>query len=427
MALAVVCLRAFAAGAVAFTDEVDFDSAFNDSTLRLDYVFGGTPSTPTVALADAWRLDGWSGRRHNLDRYLLHGNGRVTVTGVDGDTLYINTFSSLYSEWLELNDSVSRAFQHTVLVPLPRSEANIDLTLYDGRQQPIVSHCYKYRPGDYLVRVKKSAGYIVNAIHTGNWPGTHINVAILPEGFTADEMQRFDSLARVAVSAILSHQPFADMADRFDFRTIEVPSAESGVTVPRLGQWRDSAFGSHFSTFYSDRYLTTPNVFAMHDALAGVPYEHIIVLANVDEYGGGGIYNSYTLTTTGHPSFRPVVVHEFGHSFGGLADEYFYETDTMTDVYATDVEPWEPNVTALVDFDAKWRDMLTPGTPVPTPVDQTDTFPVGVYEGAAYSTHGLYRGADRCRMRVNDIDRFCPVCQRALRRLIIFLTQLDNN
>ena len=118
-----------------------------------------------------------------------------------------------------------------------------------------------------------------------------------------------------------------------------------------------------------------------------------------------------------------MVVHEFGHSFGGLADEYFYENDTMTDTTPLDVEPWEQNITTRVDFGSKWQDMLVKGTPIPTPVVESKRYPVGVYEGGGYSTKGVYRPADYCRMRVNEWPEFCPVCQRALRRLIDFYTQ----
>ena len=75
----------------------------------------------------------------------------------------------------------------------------------------------------------------------------------------------------------------------------------------QTGAWKHTAFGSHFDTFYSDRYLTTSRVKAINDALAGIPYEHIIILANTEQYGGGGIYNAFTLTTAHHPNFRPVV------------------------------------------------------------------------------------------------------------------------
>ena len=160
---------------------------------------------------------------------------------------------------------------------------------------------------------------------------------------------------------------------------------------------------------------------AIYDTVRGIPCEHIIILANTDEYGGGGIYNSYTITTTGHAAFGSVVVHEFGHSFGGLADEYFYDDDVMTDTYPTDVEPWEPNITTSPDS-PKWASMLAKDTPVPTPAEEADKWPVGVYEGAAYSSRGVYRPADHCRMRDNEAAAFCPVCQQALRSLIEFYT-----
>lgn len=394
-----------------------------DSTLRLDYVFSGI-ANPRISLAGASKSAGWYGRRHNMDRAPYNARGMVTMTdAVTGDTLFVNAFSSLYLEWTETGDSVERAFQHTLTLPLPDRAADVRVTLADNRLNTFAEHRYTYSPHDILVGRKPAPGYDVTDIHTGSHKKPQINVAILPEGFTEAEMGRFDSLATVTVQQILSHDPFHRLADRFSFRAVHVPSRDSGVSVPRLGQWRDTAFGSHFSTFYSDRYLTTPNVFAIHDALTGTPYDHIIILANVDEYGGGGIYNSYTLTTTGHRNFHPVVVHEFGHSFGGLADEYFYEEDVMSDTYPVDIEPWEPNVTTLTDFGSKWAQLLAPGTPVPTPADSADQYPVGVYEGAAYSTHGLYRPADNCRMRTNHAKDFCPACREALRRLILFLTE----
>ena len=122
---------------------------------------------------------------------------------------------------------------------------------------------------------------------------------------------------------------------------------------------------SHFDTFYSECYLTTLNLKDLHDQLAGIPYEHIIVLVNTPHYGGGGILNSYNLSMAHHRLTRPVVVHEFGHSFAGLADEYGYANEQIP-MYPHDVEPWEPNLTTLVHFDEKWKDMLPAHTPIPT-------------------------------------------------------------
>jgi hypothetical protein len=138
-------------------------------------------------------------------------------------------------------------------------------------------------------------------------------------------------------------------------------------------------------------------------------------------YGGGGILNSYNLSMTHHPQYRPVVVHEFGHSFGGLGDEYAYEQEQIP-MYPHDVEPWEPNLTTLTDFHGKWEDMIEKGTPRPTPSTPENKGKVGLYEGAGYSLKGVYRGMQDCRMRTNENPEFCPVCNRALQNLIKFYT-----
>ena len=209
-------------------------------------------------------------------------------------------------------------------------------------------------------------------------------------------------------------------------------SEDSGVSVPREGLWKNTAVGSNYDTFYSDRYLTTSCVWKMHDALCGVPYEHLVILANTDTYGGGGIFNSYTLTTAGHVAFRPVVVHEFGHSFAGLADEYYYD-DQFVEYYYPDIEPWEQNITTLHDFRSKWDDMLPKVIGIPTAPVEGDVWEnikggasadslVGVYEGAGYQSKGVYRPFPDCRMKTNAADAFCPVCQRAIARIIEFNT-----
>jgi hypothetical protein len=258
-------------------------------------------------------------------------------------------------------------------------------------------------------------------------PAHCIDVAIVAEGYTEGEMEQFYADAQTAAESLFDHAPFSELRDRFNIVAVAAPSRDSGVSVPRLNDWRETAFGAHFSTFYSDRYLTTTNIQALHDALAGIPYEHIIVLANTEEYGGGGIYNFYTLTAAHHKMFRPVVVHEFGHSFGGLTDEYYYEDDVILASYPTDVEPWEPNITSLVDFDAKWADMVAPKTAIPTRPDtvrgRVRMPEVGAYEGGGYFAKGIYRPSYDCRMRTNQCARFCPVCERSLRRLIEFYTE----
>ena len=155
--------------------------------------------------------------------------------------------------------------------------------------------------------------------------------------------------------------------------------------------------------------------------MAGTPYEHIIVLVNTSEYGGGGILNSYNLSMTHHPLFQKVVVHEFGHSFAGLADEYAYEQEQLS-IHPLDIEPWEPNITSLVNFKGKWENLLPKKYEVPTPVVGNKK-KIGLYEGAGYQMKGMYRGQEDCRMRSNNVPYFCTICQNHLRNLIRFYTE----
>lgn len=424
--LSLILAGAIAAGATA----QNFDDTFTDATLRLDYIFGGKvtgDSTQCTILLDGMaELPGWAGRKNRLKELPLEGNGQVTVTDERGDTLYRTSFSSLFHEWLATEEAAAtpRGFQNTFLVPMPKEPVTVEVKLLDNRHRPMAAMSHRVDPADILI-AKKGTSHVTphRYIHRSSRPDEAIDVAIMAEGYTVEEMDSFYRHAAIAVESILNHEPFKEKADCFNFVAVASPSLDSGLSIPRLGEWRKTAVGSHFSTFYSDRYLTTRDLQSMHDALAGIPYEHIIILANTDEYGGGGIYNSYTLTTARHRDFRPVVVHEFGHSFGGLADEYFYENDALDETYATDVEPWEPNLTTLHDFGSKWQGLLAPGTPVPTLATEADKWSVGVFEGGGYRFKGIYRPADECRMRNNTYPTFCPACRAALTALINFYTE----
>lgn len=413
--------------AVSSTRAQVFADHFADKTLRVDYIFNGNASGQAICLDGLSALPTWAGRKHHLAELPLQGNGQIIMrNAASGKTIYTTSFSSLFQEWLETDEArnVTKGFENTFLLPYPLQPVEIEITLLDPRRNVRASMKHIVHPNDVLIEQKGNSHITPHKylLHNDS-PEKCIDVAILAEGYTLQEMQTFYEDADIACKSIFDHEPFKSMKKRFNVVAVASPSTDSGVSVPRLNEWKHTAFGSHFSTFYSDRYLTTSRVKAIHDALAGIPYEHIIILANTEEYGGGGIYNSYTLTTAHHPMFRPVVVHEFGHSFGGLADEYFYDNDVMTDTYPLDIEPWEQNISTQVDFAAKWKDMLSENTPVPTPAEVSENYPIGVYEGGGYSAKGIFRPAENCRMRTNEYPAFCPVCQRALRRIIEFYTE----
>lgn len=406
-----------------------------EKTLRVDYVFSGTDKATEISLERLYSFDGWAGRTVNLDRVPVKGNGQISMTDVaTGKVIYMQSFSTLFQEWKTTEEATKlrKAFENTFLLPMPSAKAAVKVELYDSFGNVCASLNHIVDPSDILIKRMKPEPAPHRYLLKSGSPQEKIDVAIVAEGYTKEEAEQFYKDAQVAVDAILAHEPFGKYRDRFNFVAIALESKDSGVSVPREGLWKDTAVGSNYDTFYSDRYLTTSCVWKMHDALCGIPYEHLVILANTDTYGGGGIYNSYTLTTALHKDFKPVVVHEFGHSFAGLADEYYYD-DQFVEYYYPDSEPWEQNITTLFDFESKWDDMLPKIIQIPTPVEgnvwekiKAGTKPesiVGVYEGAGYQSKGVYRPYPDCRMKTNAAESFCPVCQRAIARIIEFYTE----
>lgn len=394
-------------------------------TLRVDYQFAGNTKAQHISVSRLSSFKGWAGRTAHLDSVLLAGNGDITLRDKrTGRTLYKQSFSTLFQEWLSTEEATltSRSFENTFLLPMPTDSAEVTVRLYNNKHRLMTELTHPVVPSDILIRNLDTHAVAPHRyLHQSGSPEQKIDVAIVAEGYTAAQADDFYGDAQVAVESILSHEPFKTYADRFNFVAVALPSADTDVSIPKEGLWRNTALGSHFSTFYSDRYLTTLNQFDLHDQLSGIPYEHIIILANTYTYGGGGILNAYTLTTTHHEAYRPVVVHEFGHSFAGLADEYYYD-DQYENYYSSDVEPWEQNITTLHNFDSKWKDLLPRKTEFPTRPDTKNLDRIGVYEGGGYMSHGVYRGYQDCRMKTNTCSAFCKVCQRAIERLIRFYT-----
>ena len=420
-----ILLCVIAVLAVSALQAQDFDASFSDSTLRLDYTFAGNANEQYVALGDMSKTPGWWGRRINLDSTPLEGNGDLTLTDAQTNrVIYKTSFSSLFQEWITTPEAetITRSFEFTLLVPMPLKSTVATLVLRDNTGKPS-THTFTINPSDVLIRDRASeAALPYTYIHQGGDSKECIDVVILAEGYTAEEMDIFMADAKITADEILSYEPFNTHRDKFNFIAVTSPSLDSNVSVPQEGAWRNTAVGSNFMTFYMPRYLTSSRVYDMYDLVTNIPCEHFVILANTDTYGGGGIYNSYTLTTAHHRDFKPVVVHEFGHSFAGLGDEYFYDNaDNNDEMHSLSHEPWEPNITTLVDFESKWADMVAEGVEIPTQVTEQRTreYVVGVYEGGGYRSKGIYRPTDVCRMRNNTAERFCPVCERAIERVIL--------
>lgn len=411
---------------------VAYDEWFDDATLRVDYTFTGTSCSQTIALDELRSSNGWYGRRVNLDSVPVRGNGQITMTDAEsGRTIYRMTFSTLFQEWQTSEEAAhtTKAFENVFQLPMPRRDADVRVQLYNTHNEISADYTHRVKVDDILIRPIPTTPV---ADHRVLWQGGDskeaIDLVILAEGYTAAERDTFYADAQVACDELLKYEPFASYRNSFNVTAVALESAESGVSIPHKNEWKNTALASSFDTFYSNRYLTTLRLKQLNNSLAGIPYEHILILANTDNYGGGGIYNSYTLVAAHHKMFKPVTVHEFGHSFAGLADEYFYD-DQYEEFYFPEIEPWEQNITTLKDFSSKWADMLPAGTPIPTPADglaDDDMQHIGVYEGGGYQSKGVYRPFVDCRMRTNEVPQFCAVCQRALSRIIEFYTKQQS-
>lgn len=407
----------------------EFSKRFDNATLRLDYIFAGNDNSQSIYLDRMKTFSGWYGRRTNMDTLPLQGNGTITVTDITGtDTLYVHSFSTLFQEWQGTEEAtrVARSFENSFLIPMPQEKVQVTVELKNMHNATKSYLKHAIDPADRLIckhADKETLPY--RYLHKAGDSKEKIDIVFIPEGYRTDEMEQFNKDCMESMESIFRHKPFNKLKDRFNFIAVEVPSEHSGVSVPKNNEWKSTAVGSHFNTFYSERYLTTSNIKKLYDILDGIPCESIVILANTDEYGGGGIYNNYMLSASRGPGYKSVIVHEFGHSFGGLADEYFYDDQYVT-MYPAGIEPWEQNLTTLTDFGSKWKDMLPKGTEIPTVADGKDRYTkVGVYEGGGYQSKGVYRPAQDCRMHTNQAPDFCPVCQRAIERLVNFLCHED--
>ena len=420
----------------------NFSDWFEDNTLRLDYVFAGDSAQAEIFFEQAFKQKQWAGRRCRLSEMYQRGNGQVRVyeKGTN-NVLYCNSFSTLFQEWQATEEAtrVRKCFETSYLVPLPKKPVDVCITLTDFHNRVTAELRHPIDPKDILIRPIGDNGTPYKYIWRGGDITSCIDLAFVAEGYTAEQMDKFYKDVQRATDAIFSFEPFTSLKNRFNIVAVASPSADSGPCIPRMGQWKRSAMSTHYDTFYSDRYLMTSEIHRLYDLLSGVPFENIFILVNSPTYGGGGIYNQVTVATTDHSTFREIVVHEFGHGYAGLADEYFYD-DQYTTMYPADTEPWEKNLTTLVDFQSKWADLVPKKTPVPTPPNpkvpnfktaktakelkkiNDATQVIGVFEGGGYQSKGVYRPAQECRMKINEVEDFCPVCNRTIRQITDFYT-----
>ena len=406
------------------TDAV-FDKFFTEASLRVDYCLTGNQKETTYSLKELIREPYWSGSKTNLVDTLEFGNYIVKVFESETDNLLFSKgYQNLYGEWQTTDEAkqVTKTFDESVVVPFPR--VKIDIALYyktwEGKLKEGMRFCVS--PENYFIRDYDNLNLPVYDAWIGNEDITKaVDVVILPEGYTQAEMDKFIKDCDFFVESLFSYAPYDRYRESFNVRGVLAPSAESGCNMPGDHVYKNTAMHFSFWTFDSERYCMSTDNRDIRDLAGQVPYDQIYILVNTEKYGGGGIYNFYCSSASSNRFSSDVIIHEFGHGFAGLADEYYY-AGSSEHMYNLELEPWEPNITSLVDFSDKWGDMMDEETPVPTPRKRKYEQTIGVFEGGGYEPKGMYSPHMDCLMNSLGHD-FCPVCQRAIERMILYYSK----
>jgi hypothetical protein len=453
---------------------VEFDDAFTGKTMRLDVHHSGTAGEEHFSV-DRVRVTGpWAGSRGkmlddtNLGKYLL-----VVVDLETQQTIYSRGFASIFGEWeltREARQGVWRTVHESYRFPEPRGRAQVAVRKRtpEGAFREVFSTVVD-PDGRFVDRAAPAPrGETWEVLESGP-PASKVDLLFLGDGYTAKERDLFRKHVDRSVERMFSVEPFSRHREDFNVRALFVPAPESGISRPRAGVWRASPLGLSYNAFDSERYVLTFANRELREIAAQAPYDALILLANEEKYGGGGIFNLWMTAAARSKQFPYLLVHELGHSFAGLGDEYYTSATAYEDFTPPGSEPWEPNVTALLDpQELKWKALVDEDTPIPTPWNQERydevmaefqkrrrelrakgaseeemnayfaeveavTAPmlaqeehageVGAFEGAGYRARGLYRPAIDCLMFTRNPDAFCPVCARAIERVITLYTE----
>jgi hypothetical protein len=445
-----------------------FDRYFADKTMRVDYFHSGGIGQEIVALDRIVSDGSWPGSRTrliddtNLGKYLFEVVDRGTNA-----VIYSRGFASIYGEWETTAEykAQHRTFPESLRFPWPKGAVQVVLKKRDAQNSFRELWSTVIEPTSRFVNPADAppAGRVWTVFDNGP-AATKVDLLVLSEGYAADQMEKFHRDVRRLVDRLFDYEPFKSRRSDFNVRALDLPSPRPGVNRARANSFRRTPMSVEYNIFDSERYILTYDDRALRNVASAAPYEFIEILVNEEQYGGGGIFNFQATASVDHAYAEYVFVHEFGHHFAGLADEYYTSDVAYETGAATHVEPWEPNATAMHDpARLKWRDLVESSTPLPTPWEKeayekqsresqaqrrkllasgapqseldklfreeegwstkllggmTFSDKIGAFEGASYEARGLYRPAADCIMFTRDPVGFCRVCRRGIERVI---------
>ena len=406
--------------------QINFDDYFYNKTLRLDYYHTGNKDTDSYSFDEMKEEPLWGGSKVNLIDKFSYGKYLFNVIDTNSQNIiYSRTYSTLFGEWQTTDEAKQtvKSFSETVIFPYPKKTVRVELFDRDKKNLPVKRFEYIVNPDNYFIKTERSKKYSNFEVVNSGDPATKVDIVLIPEGYTQNQMDKFKNDCDRFVDYFFGCSPYKKNKDKFNIWGIIAPSEESGTDIPAKNIWKNTVVGTNFYTFDLDRYLMTADNKDLRDIASYAPYDQIYILVNTDKYGGGSIYNLYSVCAIDNKFAKYVVVHEFGHGFASLADEYYTSDVAYENFYPTNVEPLDPNITTLVDFASKWKDLVEKDTPIPTPDTPEYKDKVGVFEGGGYEAKGVYRPYEDCTMKSLSYDNFCPVCKRAIQQMIDFYTK----
>ena len=403
-----------------------FEHYFLDKTLRLDYFHSGDSENDFYSFDELIEEPFWGGSKYNLIDDFDYGNYKFNVRDIKSNlVIYSRTYSTLFKEWQTTEEAknTSRTFSETVVFPFPQIPVQVEFFGRDENNKFDKKFSYVVDPGNYFIKKERAYEFDSFDVLINGKPSEKVDIVIIPDGYTVEEMKLFKKDCEKFAGYLFNSSPFKENKDKFNIRGVFAPSKESGTDLPGENIWKNTIMNSRFYTFDLERYLMTSDNKTLRHIASNAPYDQIYILVNHDKYGGGSIYNHYSVCVNNNQYEEFTFVHEFGHGFASLADEYYTSDVAYQDFYSLDIEPVDPNLTTLKNFESKWKDLVDDETPIPTPATEEYKNVVGAFEGGGYVQAGVYRPMQECTMKSIVVDNFCPVCKRALQGMIDFYSE----
>ncbi|MFH1196767.1 MAG: M64 family metallopeptidase [bacterium] len=478
-----------AASGLTMAQSLSFNDYFTDQTMRIDYFHIGDAASEIITIDHIYQYGIWAGSTKNLIDNFNNGAYYYKVfDAVSKELIFSKGFDSYFKEYQtseEAINGIKRTYHESAIIPFPKNQIKFVLEKRNKSYSFDEVFSVQIDPADlYIIKdvIRDNEVEVYKSYISGD-PHNCVDVVILGEGYTKDEKGKFEKDLKRYTDVFLNHEPYQQYKDKFNIYGVFKPSEESGCDEPGANIYKNTVLNSTFYSLGSERYLLTEDNKSMRDLAAHVPYDAIYIMVNHPRYGGGGIYNFYSTFVTDNQFSEYIFLHEFGHSFGGLADEYYTSETAYGDFYPAGVEPVEPNITRLLDpQNPKWKELIDAEIEIPTPWEkenydkmdltwqkerrelnkhiaelkrnkapqneidaaqneynekdlmhsnEVDKYltaskywgKVGVYEGAGYSSKGIYRSMLDCIMFSKGKKPFCKVCEEAVKNVIKFYTE----